>query len=115
MTPASTTQDRIAFVQRMGKALHRYGAPAHRLEDALKAMSNELGLKGNFFTTPSAIMYSYDIPGENGIARLQRVHNNAIDLHRLSQLDKLFNDFIGTDLTVTVAKAQLNGILEESY
>ena len=115
MTPASTTQDRIAFVQRMGKALHRYGAPAHRLEDALKAMSNELGLKGNFFTTPSAIMYSYDIPGENGIARLQRVHNNAIDLHRLSQLDKLFNDFIGTDLTVTVANARLDGILDESY
>jgi uncharacterized membrane protein YjjP (DUF1212 family) len=115
MTPASATQDRIAFVQRMGKALHRYGAPAHRLEDALKAMSNELGLKGNFFTTPSAIMYSYDIPGENGIARLQRVHNNAIDLHRLSQLDKLFNDFIGTDLTVTVANARLDGILDESY
>ena len=115
MTPASTTQDRIAFVQRMGKALHRYGAPAHRLEDALKAMSNELGLKGNFFTTPSAIMYSYDIPGENGIARLQRVHNNAIDLHRLSQLDKLFNDFIGTDLTVAVANARLDGILDESY
>ncbi|MBT4466297.1 MAG: threonine/serine exporter family protein [Planctomycetes bacterium] len=115
MTPASTTQDRIAFVQRMGKALHRYGAPAHRLEDALKAMSNELGLKGNFFTTPSAIMYSYDIPGENGIARLQRVHNNAIDLHRLSQLDKLFNDFLGTDLTVTAANARLDDILNENY
>ena len=115
MTPASPTQNRIVIVQRMGKALHRYGAPAHRLEDALKAMSNELGLKGNFFTTPSAIMYSYDIPGENGIARLQRVHNNAIDLHRLSQLDKLFNDFIGTDLTVTVANARLDGILDESY
>ena len=115
MTPASTTQDRIAFVQRMGKALHRDGAPAHRLEDALKAMSNELGLKGNFFTTPSAIMYSYDIPGENGIARLQRVHNNAIDLHRLSQLDKLFNDFLGTDLTVTAANARLDDILNENY
>ncbi len=115
MTPASTTQDRIAFVQRMGKALHRYGAPAHRLEDALKAMSNELGLKGNFFTTPSAIMYSYDIPGENGVARLQRVHNNSIDLHRLSQLDKLFNDFLGTDLTVTAANAQLDEILNEKF
>ena len=115
MTPASTTQDRIAFVQRMGKALHRYGAPAHRLQDALTAMSNELGLKANFFTTPSAIMYSYDIPGENGIAHLQRVHNNSIDLHRLSQLDKLFNDFLGTDLTVTAANARLDEILDESY
>ena len=115
MTPASTTQDRIAFVQRMGKALHRYGAPAHRLQDALTAMSNELGLKANFFTTPSAIMYSYDIPGENGIAHLQRVHNNSIDLHRLSQLDKLFNDFLGTDLTVTAANARLDDILNENY
>lgn len=115
MTPASTTQDRIAFVQRMGKALHRYGAPAHRLEDALKAMSNELGLKGNFFTTPSAIMYSYDIPGENGVARLQRVHNNSIDLHRLSQLDKLFNDFLATDLTITAANTQLDEILNEKF
>jgi uncharacterized membrane protein YjjP (DUF1212 family) len=113
MTPSSTTQDRIAFVQRMGKSLHRYGAPAHRLEDVLKAMSNELGLKGNFFTTPSAIMYSYDIPGENGIARLQRVHNNSMDLHRLSQLDKLFNDFLDTDLAVSAANVQLDEILSE--
>ena len=115
MNRSSTTQDRIAFVQRMGKALHRYGAPAHRLQDALTAMSNELGLKANFFTTPSAIMYSYDIPGENGIAHLQRVHNNSIDLHRLSQLDKLFNDFLGTDLTVTAANARLDDILNENY
>jgi uncharacterized membrane protein YjjP (DUF1212 family) len=115
MTLTSSNQDRIAFVQRMGKALHRYGAPAHRLQDALTAMSNELGLQGNFFTTPSAIMYSYDIPGENGIAHLQRVHNNSIDLHRLSQLDKLFNDFLGTDLTVTAANARLDDILNENY
>ncbi|MBC8371053.1 MAG: threonine/serine exporter family protein [Planctomycetes bacterium] len=115
MTPSSTTQDRIAFVQRLGKSLHRYGAPAHRLENALKAMSNELGLKGNFFTTPSAIMYSYDIPGENGVARLQRVHNNSLDLHRLSQLDKLFNDFLDTDLTVPAAHARLDDILSENY
>jgi uncharacterized membrane protein YjjP (DUF1212 family) len=58
-------------------------------------------------------MYSYDIPGENGVARLQRIHDNSMDLHRLSQLDKLFNDFLATDLTVSAANSKLDEILSE--
>jgi uncharacterized membrane protein YjjP (DUF1212 family) len=98
-------QQAIAFVAKLGGALQRYGTPANRLDQVLVFLSKELGLKGNFFSTPSAIFYSYDLPGERGFARLQRVYNKDLDLSKLSQLDRLFNDvWAGTVSLVDGAK-----------
>lgn len=95
MTPElehDRNQQAIAFVARLGAALQRYGTPANRLDEVLLLLSKELGLKGSFFSTPSAIFYSYDLPGERGFARLQRIYNKDLDLSKLSQLDRLFNE-----------------------
>lgn len=102
----------MEFTQKLGRALHRYGAPAHRLEAVLQTMSAEFGLKAEFFSTPSAIFYAFDVPGERGMAHLQRVFGQDLDLDKLSRLDRLFNDVILGKLPVARASVEVDRIVE---
>ncbi len=77
-------------------------------------MSKELGLKGSFFSTPSAIFYAYDLPGERGFARLQRVYSHDLDLSKLSKLDKLFNDVVDGSVSLLEGAAQVDRIHAEA-
>lgn len=113
MTPKTEidrNQQGIAFVAKLGFALHRYGTPANRLEEVLCGLSKELGLKGDFFSMPSAIFYAFDLPGERGFARLQRIHNHDLDLSKLSQLDRLFNQVVDGKITLLAGAAEVDRI-----
>ena len=46
----------VDFVLALGRALHRYGAPAHRLEEALSLVARQLGLAAEVFSTPTTII-----------------------------------------------------------
>jgi|FLOH01.1.fsa_nt_gi uncharacterized membrane protein YjjP (DUF1212 family) len=104
-------QQAIAFVAKIGAALHHYGTPANRLDDVLIGLSKELGLKGSFFSTPSAIFYSYDLPGERGFARLQRIYSQDLDLSKLSKLDRLFNHVVEGKISLFDGAAEVDGII----
>lgn len=103
-------QEGIAFVQKLGGALHLHGAPANRLDDVLMLLSRELGLKASFFSTPSAIFYAYDLPGERGFARLQRVFGHDLDFSKLARLDRLFNRVIDREVALPEATAEVDRI-----
>lgn len=103
-------QHGAAFVQKLGGALHRYGTPANRLDDVLLLLSRELGLRGSFFSTPSAIFYAYDLPGERGFARLQRIFGHELDLSKLARLDRLFNRALDGELPLDEATAEVDRI-----
>lgn len=105
-------QQGIAFVAKLGSALHRYGTPANRLDEVLCVLSKELGLHGNFFSTPSAIFYSYDLPGERGFARLQRIYNHDLDLSKLSLLDRLFNEVVDGKVTLLDGAKEVDRIAD---
>jgi uncharacterized membrane protein YjjP (DUF1212 family) len=47
------------FVLRLAHALHASGYAAHSLEDVLKHICERLGLIGQFYTTPTAIIASF--------------------------------------------------------
>ncbi|GJM22724.1 MAG: membrane protein [Planctomycetota bacterium] len=99
-----------AFVEKLGGALHRYGAPANRLDDVLVLLSQELGLKASFFSLPSAIFYTYDRPVDGGFARLQRVFGHELDLSKLARLDRLFNRALDGDLPLEHATDEVDRI-----
>jgi len=116
MDPSVEEQERqegIAFAKRLGKALHRHGAPAYRLEDVLETLSTMLGLRGDFFTTPSALFYAFDLPGEGGRAYLQRVRGTEIHFARLIALDRVFNDAVMRRIDLAEANRRLDLALEE--
>jgi uncharacterized membrane protein YjjP (DUF1212 family) len=105
------SSDAIAFVLALGRALHRYGTPSHRLEDALRVICLRLDLECEVFTTPTAIIMSFGDPTELK-TRLMRVEGGELDMDKLEQVDDLADDVIGQRLTPAEGVARLDQILK---
>ena len=69
----------LDFVLRLGRGLHRYGYPAHRLEEALAGVSRRLGLEGQFFSMPTALFASFGARADQRTFQL-RVEPGAVEL-----------------------------------
>jgi uncharacterized membrane protein YjjP (DUF1212 family) len=85
---AEAETDAIAFVLSLGRALHRYGTPAHRLEEALLECCRRLGLAAEVFTTPTTILMSFGAPDELR-TRMMRVEGGELDMAKLARVDAL--------------------------
>jgi uncharacterized membrane protein YjjP (DUF1212 family) len=81
----------IGFVLALGRALHRYGTPAHRLEQGLKNCCDRLGLEAELFTTPTTIIMSFGRPSELR-TRMMRVEAGELDMGKLALVDQLAED-----------------------
>ena len=57
--PASPGRATAALLMALGRALHRFGAPSHRLEEALTRAAARLGHTGEFFATPTALFGAF--------------------------------------------------------
>jgi uncharacterized membrane protein YjjP (DUF1212 family) len=101
----------VAFTLRLGQALHRYGTPAHRLEEQLRQVSERLGLEARFFSTPTSIFASFG-PPEALQTSLIRVEPGAMDLERLTLLDALAQEVIHGKLTPDAGAARVEAILD---
>jgi len=101
---------RLAFVMTLGRALHRYGVPAHRLEEALEQVSSRAGLQGQFFSTPTSIMAGFGGPGDQR-ACLVREQPGDVDLAKLVELDALTDRLTRTDLAFSDALREVDAIL----
>jgi uncharacterized membrane protein YjjP (DUF1212 family) len=75
-------------VLKLGRALHTFGYPAHRLEEALTAVSARLGLRTQFFSAPTALFASFG--GEEDQKTFQiRVDPGGVNLEKLALLDEV--------------------------
>jgi uncharacterized membrane protein YjjP (DUF1212 family) len=104
------TADSIAFVLALGRALHRYGTPAYRLEEALRVCCRQLGLEAEIFTTPTAIIMSFGEPSELR-TRMMRVEGGPLDMDKLEQVDDLADDVVAQKLTAAEGVRRLDQIL----
>src|SRR5262245_56627721 len=80
------SRDAIGFVLRLGRSLHAYGIPAHRLEEVMEKASAKLGLQGQFFSTPTSIFASFG-PQEEQQTFLMRVTPGEVVLGKVAELD----------------------------
>ena len=79
----------VGFVLELGRALHRAGHPAQRLEDMLGAISDRLGLFNHqFFSTPTSIMASFGPLGRQRTHML-RVAPGEVNLGTLAALEQV--------------------------
>lgn len=83
----------IEFTLRLGRALQAHGAPAHRLEDAMREVVETLGLEGEFFSTPTVLLASIGRGGDRQ-THLFRVEGSDFDLTRMTALTDLGNAVI---------------------
>lgn len=81
------------FVLELGRAMHEYGTPAHRLESALSAVALQLGLTAEFFSTPTSLMVGI---GElaNQHVHLLRVEPADPNLGNLGRLSDIIRDVV---------------------
>jgi len=78
----------VDFVLRLGRGLHRYGYPAHRLEETLGGAARRLGLEGQFFSMPTALFASFGAYDSQRTFQI-RVAPGDVELGRLARLDAI--------------------------
>ncbi len=99
------------LVVRLGSALHRFGAPAHRLELALEQVSRSLSLDAGFLSTPTSLLCAFVNQGQR-VTTLARLEVGSVDLARLGELDELAGDVAAGRLDVEHAFRRLQQIEE---
>ncbi len=81
-------KDTAAFLMRLAKALHAYGTPSHRLEEALGIISVSLGVEAQFMATPTSIVSSIG-PEDHQETFLVRVEPGETNLDKLTSLHEI--------------------------
>ncbi|MGE0546495.1 MAG: threonine/serine exporter ThrE family protein [Kofleriaceae bacterium] len=110
MTPDPANADAIGFVLALGRALHRYGTPAHRLEESLRVCCQRLGLEAEVFTTPTSIIMSFGDPTELR-TRMMRVEGGELDMGKLADVDALADAVIAREILPAEGEARLDAII----
>jgi uncharacterized membrane protein YjjP (DUF1212 family) len=82
-----------AFVMELGRALLRMGTPAHRLEEAMTLVSRKLGMEGEFYSTPTALIATF---AGKPFPRTHLVRSDPGDVHleKLVLLDELTDQVV---------------------
>ncbi len=97
-SPATNRTAATGFVLELARALHEYGTPAHRLEAALQTVASRLGLRAEFFSTPTSIMIGFGEVIDQDV-HLLRVEPGQTNLGNLALLSDIVRDVI--DATIS--------------
>ena len=108
------SRDAVGFVLRLGRALHIYGIPAHRLEEVMGKAAEKLGLQGQFFSTPTAIFASFGRQDEPG-AILMRVTPGEVNLGKIAELDDVTTSVLRGALDPAEGSKRIDRILAEPH
>lgn len=103
--PPGAEADAIEFVLKLGRALQRYGTPAHRLEEGLLECCRRLGLSAEVFTTPTTIIMSFGEPGALR-TRMMRVESGELEMSKLARVDAL------VDAVASLRMSPADGVVE---
>jgi uncharacterized membrane protein YjjP (DUF1212 family) len=105
--PAHT--EAFEFIEKLARALHRYGYTAPAIEDALTAVSKRLSIRGEFFATPTAIFATLEA-SDHQDTFLIRVEPGHVNLDKLSRLDKLAHEVADGELSPRDASRRIDEI-----
>lgn len=100
---------RIDFLIALGRTLHENGIPAHRLEDTLGVAAGRLGLRAEFFSTPTSLISAFGEPGSQQTA-LSRVTPGEFRLDRIVALDDVVEALWSGKITVAQAQERLREV-----
>lgn len=94
----------------MGRALHRHGFSAGRVEEVMVRLAERLGLPmAQILSTPTSIMAGFGPIGSQS-AHLLRVSPGSVSLSQLTRLDRVAGDVLGGRITPNEGLEQLDAI-----
>jgi len=99
------------FIIRLGKALHKLGSTAYRLEDNLLSIARFLDIRASFIITPTALTFILsDDEDDQQYNHLVRVTPGEIDLGSLARIDELVDELINGERTLDEAIERLKEV-----
>ena len=99
------------FIIRLGKALHKLGTTAYRLEDNLLNIAQFLQLRASFIIAPTSLTFILsDDDDDQQYNHLLRVTPGEIDLGSLARIDELVDELISGERTLEEAIERLDEI-----
>ncbi len=107
MTPSKQTS---TFLIRLARALHAYGTPSHRLEEALEIISAELGVEAQYLVTPTSIFASIGPEGEQETT-LIRLEPGETDLEKLTALHEIMQRVERAELDASEGLAEVERVV----
>ncbi|MBI1944144.1 MAG: threonine/serine exporter family protein [Deltaproteobacteria bacterium] len=112
--PAERCVELAEYLTSLGGTLLSYGCPTHRLESLLREVATLEGHDAEVFAVPTGLwlMLRPRAPSSaEPVVRLVRVKEWAVDLDRLTAVDRIFNDALERKLTLheaTLAMAEID-------
>ncbi|MES2524069.1 MAG: threonine/serine exporter family protein [Gemmatimonadota bacterium] len=100
------------FILELGKALHAYGTPAHQLEAQLSQVAGGLGLRAEFFSTPTSLMIAFG-PLEDQQVHLVRVEPGETNLGHLALLGDITRKVLQHQLSPADGLERLHALITE--
>jgi uncharacterized membrane protein YjjP (DUF1212 family) len=107
---SATLSRATGFLMKLARALHTYGMPSHRLEVALRQVSERLGVASQFVVTPTSIIASVG-PIEAAQTTLLRLDPGRINLAKQSRLHHLIGDVCARRLTLEQGSTLLDELV----
>ncbi len=101
------------FIIKLGKALHKFGTPAYRLEAHLVNVSRCLGLEGSFVISPTSMTFVLHHDAEQEYNHLARVKPGELDLGALARTDELVDELITGQRNLSEALERIDEIADK--
>jgi uncharacterized membrane protein YjjP (DUF1212 family) len=97
--------DVVEYLTGVGTTLMSYGCSTHRTENVVRLIAEIEGCTAHAFALPTGFWLSVRRGDSNPVVRMTRVHEWALDLDRLSTVDRVFNDVIDRKITLREARS----------
>lgn len=103
------TDPREALVVELASAMHAWGSPSYRVEDAAARLAEHLGVELTILSIPTSLQIAFGEPGEQRM-HLLRVSPKEIDQSRLCELDDLLTRLEIDALDVGEARLEIRSL-----
>lgn len=107
---------RIAFVVELAEHLHAYGTTTQRLELAIVAVSQRLGLECEPWTNPTGMILSFSDPalplGTSDTTRVLRLPPGDTDLARLGEADRIAESVLSGEIGLGEGQVALDRLAQ---
>ncbi|CCX33845.1 hypothetical protein FPQ18DRAFT_31596 [Pyronema domesticum] len=105
------TLQRQRYIIKICKALMLYGAPTHRMEEALKMTSRVLEIDAQFLYLPNCMIISFgDQTTHTSEMQIVRT-NQGLDLGKLMDVHQVYKSVVHDCMSVEVAAQELDDII----
>lgn len=103
---------KVQFCLELGKALHSFGTPAHRFEEAMCLLIQSLGLKGQFLAHPTAFFAEIESTAGRE-TYMVRAEPGGENLGKVVRIQGLVRDVIAGRVAVAEAAEEVKRIVAE--